>query len=203
MKVRPFDVGKRLGDIVGSLFLVILLLPFFVLLSAVLLVFQGPPLFFVQPRPGRGAKLFQLYKFRTMAPAESLEADASDLSRTTWLGRLLRLFSLDELPQLVNILLGQMSFVGPRPLLKEYLDLYTNRQSKRHFVRPGLTGLAQVSGRKELTWDHKIALDVYYVEHRSLKLDLWIYFRSVLVVLFERDGVEKEVKPMKLGGRGA
>jgi lipopolysaccharide/colanic/teichoic acid biosynthesis glycosyltransferase len=121
------------------------------------------------------------------------DSDPSDLSRTTWLGRILRLTSIDELPQLANILMGKMSFVGPRPLLKEYLPIYTSQQARRHLVRPGLTGLAQVNGRKDLSWEEKLELDLYYVRNRSVKLDMTILSRTILVVFFRRDAVEASV----------
>ena len=150
---------------------------------------HGWPPVFVQPRPGLKGKIFRLYKFRTMT--EERDATGSllpDVERLTKLGKFLRASSLDELPELLNILKGEMSLVGPRPLLVRYLDRYTPEQRRRHDVRPGLTGLAQVSGRNALTWDEKFKLDVQYVDEWSLALDCKILTRTVAAVL-DRDGI--------------
>lgn len=146
---------------------------------------MGPPVLFRQVRPGRHGRPFTLYKFRTMTGSE---ASGTDAQRITPLGRFLRSTSLDELPELVNVLRGDMSLVGPRPLLVEYLDRYTPEQNRRHEVRPGLTGLAQVSGRNATTWEERFALDVWYVDHRSLGLDLRILARTAAQVL-RRQGI--------------
>ncbi len=148
-------------------------------------VTMGPPVLFRQVRPGRHGRPFTLYKFRTMTGSE---ASGTDAERITPLGRFLRSTSLDELPELVNVLRGDMSLVGPRPLLVEYLDRYTPEQNRRHEVRPGLTGLAQVSGRNATTWEERFALDVWYVDHRSLGLDLRILARTAAQVL-RRQGI--------------
>ena len=190
MKSRVFDIVKRIGDVYGSAILLVIFSPIFALLVSVSLVFQGRPVFFVQKRPGLGGKIFSVYKLRTMVEDEGVNDEASDLSRTTAIGRFLRVSSIDELPQLVNIFMGHMSFVGPRPLLVEYMPIYTAIQSRRHTVKPGLTGLAQVMGRKEVSWDQKLELDLKYVDNRSLKLDLWILWRTIVVVLLKRDSVE-------------
>jgi len=190
MKSRVFDIVKRIGDVCGSAILLVIFSPIFALLVSVSLVFQGRPVFFVQKRPGLGGKIFSVYKLRTMVEDDGVNDEASDLSRTTAIGRFLRVSSIDELPQLVNIFMGHMSFVGPRPLLVEYLPIYTAIQSRRHTVKPGLTGLAQVMGRKEVSWDRKLELDLKYVDNRSLKLDLWILWRTIVVVLLKRDTVE-------------
>lgn len=143
----------------------------------------GRPVFFRQQRPGLDGSLFTLIKFRTMRGSVD---DGSDADRLTSLGRFLRSTSLDELPELVNVVRGDMALVGPRPLLPDYLPLYTPEQAKRHQVRPGITGLAQVTGRNATTWEERLALDVWYVEHRSFVLDLKIIGRTLLHVLRRR-----------------
>lgn len=148
----------------------------------------GRPVLFHQVRPGLDGTLFTLHKFRTMLPIDPDRGHTDDASRVTNLGRLLRATSLDELPTLWNVIRGDMSLVGPRPLLVEYLDRYTPEQARRHQVRPGITGLAQISGRNAMTWEHKLALDARYVDTRSLRLDLRILARTIRSVL-ARDGI--------------
>lgn len=145
---------------------------------------MGKPVLFRQARPGRHGQIFTLAKFRTMRPPKTAADD--DQARLTGLGRALRASSLDELPELVNVLRGEMSLVGPRPLLVDYLSLYTPEQARRHDVRPGLTGLAQISGRNATTWEDRLALDVWYVDNRTLRLDLQIMARTVGQVLGRR-----------------
>lgn len=145
---------------------------------------MGKPVLFRQARPGRHGQVFTLVKFRTMRPLKNAAED--DHARLSGLGRALRASSLDELPELVNVLRGEMSLVGPRPLLVDYLSLYTPEQARRHDVRPGLTGLAQVSGRNATTWEDRLALDVWYVDNRTLRLDLQIMARTVGQVLGRR-----------------
>lgn len=177
---------KRAIDVIGSaLGLAVALVPMAVIAVAVRFT-MGSPVLFRQARPGRGGDLFEVTKFRTMRAG-----DGSDAERLTRLGRWLRSTSLDELPELWNVLVGDMSLVGPRPLLVEYLDLYSDRQARRHEVRPGLTGLAQVAGRNLVDWDERLDLDVQYVEQRSLSLDLRILGRTVLAVL-RREGISAE-----------
>ena len=167
---------------------------------------HGRPVLFSQERPGLGGRPFRLYKFRTMRHA--VDADGRllpDADRLTPLGRFLRATSLDELPELVNVLRGDMSLVGPRPLLLEYLDRYSAEQKRRHDVRPGLTGLAQVRGRNAQTWEERLALDVWYVDHWSLRLDLRIIGRTVLQVL-RREGISHgthATMPPFLGSEGS
>ena len=174
---------KRAVDMVGSAVgLALAAVPMAVIAVAVRAT-MGAPVLFRQVRPGRHGELFELVKFRTMR-----SGDGDDAERLTRLGRWLRATSLDELPELWNVLRGDMSLVGPRPLLVEYLDLYSPEQARRHEVRPGLTGLAQVAGRNLLDWDERFALDVRYVEERSLALDLRILGRTVLAVL-RREGI--------------
>jgi len=149
----------------------------------------GRPLLFRQPRVGRGGRIFELRKFRTMRDAIGEDGrPLPDHARLTRIGRLLRASSLDELPQLINVLAGDMSLVGPRPLLVQYLARYSPEQARRHAVLPGITGLAQVAGRNALSWPEKFALDVFYVDHWSLALDLEILLRTIAAVV-SRDGI--------------
>ena len=157
--------------------------------AALVYVDVGRPLLFRQNRVGLGGRIFELVKFRTMRDAVDRDGrPLPDRERLTRIGRLLRASSLDELPQLINVLGGDMSLVGPRPLLVEYLPRYSPEQARRHEVKPGITGLAQVAGRNGLSWPEKFALDVYYVDHRSLALDLRILARTVAAVA-KRDGI--------------
>lgn len=180
---------KRLFDLIAaSLGLLVLGLPLLVLAW---LVWRklGSPVLFAQVRPGLNGKPFRMVKFRTMTDARDASgALLPDAQRLTPFGRFLRASSLDEFPELLNVLKGEMSLVGPRPLLMEYLPLYSPEQARRHEVRPGITGWAQVNGRNAISWTDKFALDVWYVDHRSLWLDvriLWLTVRKVLV----RDGI--------------
>jgi lipopolysaccharide/colanic/teichoic acid biosynthesis glycosyltransferase len=175
---------KRLFDFLASATGALLLGPLFLIVAAGCLLCQGRPIFFSQERPGTAGKVFRLWKFRTMREDKYAIGEATpDADRLTRWGRFLRATTLDELPQLWNVLCGEMSLVGPRPLLVEYLPLYSIEQSRRHEVRPGLTGWAQVRGRNALTWEEKFKLDVWYVDHRSLWLDLKIILLTVLTVL--------------------
>ena len=180
---------KRLLDFIAALLgLIALALPL-LLLMALIRRRLGSPVFFRQTRPGLHGQPFEMVKFRTMTDARGPDgALLPDADRLTPFGRFLRASSLDELPELWNVLKGDMSLVGPRPLLMEYLPLYSPEQARRHEVRPGITGWAQVNGRNALGWDDKFKLDVWYVDHRSLLLDLrilWLTVRKVLV----RDGI--------------
>jgi lipopolysaccharide/colanic/teichoic acid biosynthesis glycosyltransferase len=180
---------KRLIDILVAATALATLSP--VMLVVALLVWRdmGRPVLFSQLRPGLGGKPFRMFKFRTMRGAVDAKGELlPDGERLTKLGRLLRSSSLDELPEFWNVLTGEMSLVGPRPLLMEYLPLYSSEQARRHEVRPGITGWAQINGRNALSWDHKFALDLWYVDNRSLWLDLKILFRTVAKVL-KRDGI--------------
>lgn len=180
---------KRLFDLLAAgLALVLFALPLLVLVS-VIRYKLGSPVLFRQTRPGLGGQPFELIKFRTMTDARDAAGELlPDTERLTPFGRLLRATSLDELPELWNVLRGDMSLVGPRPLLMRYLPYYTEQEAKRHRVRPGLTGWAQLHGRNTLSWDERLALDVWYVENRSMLLDLRILLQTVLMVL-RRDGV--------------
>ena len=178
---------KRLMDLVVALILGVVLLPVIALVAVAVRLSSGSPILFRQARPGRSGDVFTLLKFRTMRDATDDSGRVlSDGERLTGVGKFLRRTSLDELPEFANIIRGQMSFVGPRPLLVEYLPLYSPKQARRHEVRPGLTGLAQVSGRNALIWDEKFVLDVQYVDNWSLRLDLWILWRTLSMVLTGR-----------------
>jgi lipopolysaccharide/colanic/teichoic acid biosynthesis glycosyltransferase len=180
---------KRFFDVVvATLALTVFSLPL-IFLVAVVRFKLGSPVFFRQVRPGRGGKPFQMVKFRTMTDARDKNGVLlQDAERLTSFGRFLRSTSLDELPELWNVLKGDMSLVGPRPLLVEYLPLYSQEQARRHEVRPGITGWAQVNGRNALSWDDRFKLDVWYVDHRTLWLDLRILWRTVRKVLI-REGI--------------
>lgn len=175
--------GKRVFDfLLASVLLLLLGIPMLGI-GLLILILEGRPIFFYQKRPGKGEKVFTLIKFRTMKEKQQLfTTDAEDEYRLTKIGRILRKTSLDELPELINILKGEMSFIGPRPLLVYYLPFYTKKEKKRHEVLPGLTGLAQVNGRNRLQWEERLHLDVTYVEKISLKEDLKIFLKTFLIV---------------------
>ncbi len=180
---------KRIIDFVASLTALIILSPLMAL-SAVLVKFSdGGSVLFKQRRPGKDGKIFTVYKFRTMSEKTEDEngRELSDVERMTKIGSFLRKTSLDELPQLFNVLKGDMSFIGPRPLLCEYLELYTPYQMRRHEVLPGISGLAQVNGRNAITWEEKFDYDVYYVDHMSFWLDLKIIFKTIKNTLKRAD----------------
>ena len=186
--MRAHDVAQRVIDIAVSAVLLVVLSPVLLVLAALVAVGLGRPVLFRQPRPGRFARVFTLVKFRTMLDVDPSRGVITDADRLTRLGRLLRATSLDELPTVWNVLRGDMSLVGPRPLLVRYLDRYTPEQARRLEVRPGMTGLAQVRGRNALTWEDKFALDVWYVDHRTVRLNALICAKTVLTVL-RRDGI--------------
>ncbi len=180
---------KRGVDVVVSVTGLIVLSPLLIVLSALVRIMLGSPILFVQERPGRDRRVFRMYKFRTMTEERSADGTLlPDEVRLTGFGKLLRTTSADELPEFWNVLKGDMSLVGPRPLLVEYLDRYSPEQARRHEVRPGITGLAQVSGRNALSWDERLALDFWYVDHWSFWLDVKILFLTVWKV-FWREGV--------------
>lgn len=175
---------KRGFDIVISLVLLILLLPLLLLIALLIRLTMGRPVLFRQMRPGLHGKPFVMYKFRTMTNARDEEGRLlPDEKRLTRFGAWLRAWSVDELPELFNVLKGDMSLVGPRPLLIEYLDRYTPEQARRHEVRPGITGWAQVNGRNAITWEEKFVLDVWYVDNHSLWLDIKILILTLIKVL--------------------
>ncbi len=179
--------GKRFIDVVVSAILLLLFMPVFVVICFVSLLCCGCPIFFYQDRPGKHGRLFTIYKFRTMVNVYGPEGDLlPDRERLTALGQFLRASSLDELPELWNVLIGDMSLVGPRPLLREYLPQYSPAQKRRHDIRPGITGLAQVSGRNAISWDEKFQHDINYVETYSFRVDLIILWKTVEAVLSRR-----------------
>ncbi len=181
--------SKRLFDLIAALLALIVLSPLILLLGLLVLTAFGPPVIFRQLRPGFRGRPFYILKFRTMTEAQDEQGrPLSDSVRLTPLGRLMRSLSLDELPELYNILRGDMSIVGPRPLLMEYLPLYTAEQMRRHDVYPGLTGWAQVNGRNALDWESRFKLDIWYVDHRSFALDLRIILLTLWKVI-RREGI--------------
>lgn len=183
---------KRIFDLIFSIILSIILLPVYLIVAILVYSKLGSPILFKQPRPGKDNKIFNMVKFRTMLNSVDNEGNLlSDHERLTGFGRFLRAASLDELPELFNVIKGDMSLVGPRPLLIEYLELYSPNQKRRHEVRPGITGWAQVNGRNAISWDEKFNLDVWYIDHWSLWLDFKILFLTVYKV-FKRDGISHQ-----------
>ena len=181
---------KRILDLVFAVILLILLSPI-MLLAAIAIKIEDPkgPVLFKQRRPGKDAKIFTVYKFRTMrVETERDGRPLSDMERITKVGAFLRKISIDELPQLFNIIRGEMSFIGPRPLLVEYLDYYTPEQMRRHEVMPGISGWAQVNGRNAISWEEKFKYDVWYVDNMSFLLDLKIVFMTIYNIL-KREGI--------------
>lgn len=184
--------GKRLLDIAGATTALIVTSPLQLGIAAIVLNRMGSPILFKQLRPGLKGEPFTLLKFRTMRTHElRANVDQSDSARLTPFGRWLRSTSIDELPALLNVLRGEMSLVGPRPLLMDYLDRYSPEQARRHNVKPGITGWAQVNGRNSLTWEGKLLMDTWYVDHTSFKLDAQILWRTVTQVV-NRSGVSAE-----------
>lgn len=186
MAERRYDTVKRGVDVAAAALGLAVTAPVQLATAGLVLATMGSPVLFRQPRPGKDGVVFELVKFRTMRHPDAIRT--SDADRLTGVGRFLRATSLDELPTLLNVLKGEMSLVGPRPLLVEYLDRYTPEQARRHEVRPGVTGLAQVSGRNGLSWEQKFALDVRYVDTRSFAGDVAILAKTLLQVV-RRAGV--------------
>ena len=183
---------KRLFDIAASALMLVLLAPVMLLVAILLRVNMGSPVFFKQKRPGLHGVPFEMFKFRTMTNTQDGHGQLlDDGARLTRLGKFLRATSLDELPELWNVLKGEMSLVGPRPLLMEYLPIYNEQQMRRHEVRPGITGWAQVNGRNAISWDEKFKLDLWYVDNQSLLLDIRIILLTVIRV-FSRKGISAE-----------
>lgn len=180
-------------DFLVAVILLTVLSPLMILAATLIAVKRDGPILFKQKRPGKDGKIFTVYKFRTMSTAliDRNGKELSDFERMTRIGKFLRKTSIDELPQLFNIIKGDMSFIGPRPLLTEYLGLYSPEQMRRHEVLPGISGWAQVNGRNTLTWEQKFAYDIYYVDHYSFLMDMKIFFKTIENVL-RQDGINSE-----------
>lgn len=179
---------KQIFDTVTAFILIMMLIPFYVLIGLGIFIQSGMPILFKQIRPGYKEKPFLIYKFRTMTDGKDAKGQLlPDEQRLTRIGQVIRRYSLDELPQLFNVLKGDMSFVGPRPLLVEYLALYSNEQKRRHDVKPGITGWAQVNGRNAIGWEEKFKLDIWYVEHHSFWLDMRILWMTFFNVIKQKD----------------
>ena len=183
---------KRILDLILSLIALVILSPIILVIAILVRIKLGSPVIFKQKRPGLNEKIFTLYKFRTMTDAKDENGNLlPDNIRLTKFGKILRSTSLDELPELFNILKGDMSIVGPRPLLVKYLPLYNKSQKHRHDVRPGFTGWAQCNGRNALSWEEKFDLDIYYVNHVSFLIDVKILFKTIKIVLL-REGISSD-----------
>lgn len=182
---------KRILDFIISLIALIVLSPLLLVITILLYIYNdGAGAFFLQERPGKNGRIFKIIKFKTMNDRRDEQGKLlPDISRLTRVGRFVRQLSLDEIPQLINVLKGDMSLIGPRPLLVQYLPLYSERQSRRHEVRPGITGWAQVNGRNSLTWKERFELDVWYVDHISLKTDIKILYLTIIKVI-RRDNID-------------
>jgi sugar transferase EpsL len=185
-------MSKRIFDFIAAFILLIVLSPILIVVSLIVLITMGSPVLFKQHRPGLYGKQFVMYKFRTMTDKRDKNGNPlPDEERLTRFGRFLRSTSLDELPELINVFKGDMSFVGPRPLLMEYLPLYTPEQARRHEVKPGITGWALVNGRNAISWEEKFKLDIWYVDNQSFWLDLKILWMTIIIV-FKRKGISQE-----------
>lgn len=183
---------KRMMDIFLSLFMIVVFSPLMLFVALIIKVKMGSPVLFKQERPGYKGKPFTLMKFRTMTMEKDSDGKLlDDNGRATKVGNVIRSFSLDELPQLLNVIKGEISLVGPRPLLMEYLPLYSKKQSRRHLVRPGITGWAQVNGRNGITWEDKFNYDLYYVDNQSFIFDLKIIFMTIKTV-FIKEGIQEK-----------
>lgn len=189
---KIYPAIKRIFDFAAALAGLIVLSPLLVILAVLVRIKLGSPVLFKQERPGLNSRIFTMYKFRTMTDERDEAGNLlPDSERLPPFGKFLRSASLDELPELINVLKGDMSLVGPRPLLVEYLPRYSPFQARRHEVRPGITGWAQINGRNAISWEEKFALDVWYVENASLSLDLKILFLTVLKII-KREGISME-----------
>lgn len=193
---------KRLFDIIISLIALTAFTPLLFLISITILVFNGSPIFFVQPRLGKDKEEFNIVKFRTMSVGESKSSD-NDEMRQTLLGKFLRKSSLDELPVLINVLKGEMSLVGPRPLLIKYSNRFNSFQNRRHEVLPGITGLAQIKGRNQISWEEKFIYDVQYIDEHNFLLDIKILFITIKYVLFFKETSPKgqDIMPEFMGSK--
>jgi lipopolysaccharide/colanic/teichoic acid biosynthesis glycosyltransferase len=201
---KPYDSVKRVLDILAASVGLIVLSPVLAVVAVLVAAKLGRPVLFTQDRPGRNGRVFRLYKFRSMCSVDVNRDRVTDEQRLTHFGEVLRASSLDELPSLWNVLRGDMSVVGPRPLLVEYLARYSPEQARRHDVRPGITGLAQVNGRNALSWEQKFVFDGLYVDRRGLGMDIGILLRTVSMV-FAREGIssQEHATMQKFGGQDA
>ncbi len=189
--MKPIPLDKRLFDLLVTSFGLVIISPLVLIIAVLVRFLHGTPVLFRQPRPGYQGRPFYIYKFRSMTDARDETGSLlPDAARLTGLGRFLRATSLDELPELFNILRGEMSLVGPRPLLMQYLERYSPEQARRHDVLPGITGWAQINGRNALTWEDKFKLDVWYVDNRSFWLDIKILLLTLWKV-FTREGISQ------------
>ncbi|WP_296623456.1 sugar transferase [Marivirga sp.] len=183
---------KPFFDKLTALIALIIASPIFIIVALLLAFFQNGKVFFTQKRPGLKEEIFLLIKFKTMRDDKDVNGELfADEERLTWIGKIVRKTSMDEIPQLLNIIKGDMSFIGPRPLLVEYLPLYSKEQSKRHLVTPGITGWAQINGRNTISWQKKFEYDVWYVQNQSFLLDLKIVFMTIFKV-FKAEGISGE-----------
>lgn len=184
-----YRIFKRAFDFTFSLVVLVCLSPFLLVITVWLhFANKGAGAFFLQPRPGKNEKIFNVIKFKSMTDERDEQGNLlPDAKRLTKVGRFVRATSIDELPQFINVLKGDMALIGPRPLLVEYLPYYTEREAKRHSVRPGITGYTQVHGRNNLPWDKRLEMDVYYVEHLSFKTDFMVFWQTIVNVLSHKD----------------
>lgn len=184
-----YRIFKRAFDFTFSLVVLVCLSPFLLVITVWLhFANKGAGAFFLQPRPGKDEKIFNVIKFKSMTDERDEQGNLlPDAKRLTKMGRFVRASSIDELPQFINVLKGDMALIGPRPLLVEYLPYYTEREAKRHSVRPGITGYTQVHGRNNLPWDKRLEMDVYYVEHMSFKTDFMVFWQTIVNVLSHKD----------------
>ena len=184
-----YSIFKRTFDFTFSLVVLVCLSPFLLVITVWLhFANKGAGAFFLQPRPGKDEKIFNVIKFKSMTDERDEQGNLlPDAKRLTKVGRFVRATSIDELPQFINVLKGDMALIGPRPLLVEYLPYYTEREAKRHSVRPGITGYTQVHGRNNLPWDKRLEMDVYYVEHMSFKTDFMVFWQTIVNVLSHKD----------------
>jgi sugar transferase EpsL len=190
-QVKPVPLAKRVFDLLLAIPGMLIISPLFLIIYLLVWLYIGSPIIFRQRRPGYRGKAFWIYKFRTMKESRDINGDLlPDEQRLTRLGKLLRATSLDELPELFNVLRGEMSLVGPRPLLMQYLERYSPEQRRRHAVLPGMTGWAQVNGRNAITWQEKFNLDIWYVDHWSIGLDLRILFLTLIKAL-RQEGINQ------------
>ena len=183
-----YFIFKRFFDFILALILIITLSPLIIIVFLLTLIFMGPPVIFKQKRPGLNEKIFSIFKFRSLSNKKDESGNLlPDVERLSKYGLFIRSSSLDELPQLFNILKGEMSFVGPRPLRVDYLEYYSDKQKKRHLIKPGITGLTQVNGRNSISWEEKFKMDVFYVENTNFMLDFYILIKTIFVILLRKN----------------